>query len=268
MNITFTDKEIEELKSQGKTRNTKDEGVVGRNFGVPAHTAHYYGVYSEAAVAKAFGIEYNKTHYPKGGDKHAADLVVPKVGNIEVKCVTEKYKSDPWLKVPVSDFNEDIDYYVLASTTFDTNQCHIEGYATKEMVKNAIQRRTRDTFPLNYELKKEDLLEFEDLIRMSKGLKVTPKVIVKPTPVATVTTTPSTKVGEVIYEAPVKKAKTGSLNLITTELQPGDVVSLKVKPSPSMVINTLHKDRASCLYFQGNDLIELNLPVRALVLST
>lgn len=242
MNIKFTEEEVKELRTLAHTRNTKAEGVVGRDLGVPSSISHFYGTFTEAAVAKAFGVTMNKTHYPKGGDKHQPDLTIDKVGKIEVKSVTEKYKHDPWLKVEVRTFNKEIDYYVLTTTTMANNEVQIVGYATRAMVEAATQRRTRPDFPLNYELKADQLLDFQDLINLSKG-------IVEPTK--------KEAKEQVIYEAKPRKTK--------QEIEVGDMVSSEILNSPVMVINSMNGNLAHCVYFnKKKELIALDIPVNSL----
>jgi hypothetical protein len=256
MTIKFTEKEMQDLRELASSRNNKAPGVIGKDLGVPSESSHFYGVVTEAAVAKAFGVQMNREIYKNGGDKHAADLTVPNIGTVEVKSVTEKYKGDPWLKVPVKTFNEDIEYYVLTTTTFADREVRIVGYATKEMVKSATQRRTKPEFPLNYELRESDLLDFNDLLAMSKGEKPKGEKVK-----ATTSKSPETIKEEVIYE--VKSQMTATP---FSDLKPGDVVTLNPETIPTMVISKIDNDVAHCVYFNGGRMMKIDLSTQTLKL--
>lgn len=225
MTIKLTQTELEEIASLATSRNTKNPGVRGRDLGVSHTDTHYLGVFTEYAVAKAFNLSMNKELYPDGGDKHKPDLVVPNLGNIEVKAVTEKYSHDPWLKIEVATFNPDIDYYVLVTTDMANGIAEIRGYATKDQVMKAPQRRTRAHFPLNYELRVTELQDFQELL--------TGEVIVHPVIESN---------SKIIYEVPMTSA---------IKYNVGDLVKFSTGEGPTLTVTDVKETIATCVYYHS-----------------
>lgn len=256
IDIKFTEQEIEQIASLANKRNTKNSGVKGKELGLDSASSHYLGLFGEAAVAKMFQVPVDSTLYPDGGDKHAPDLTIPNVGKIEVKTISEKYKNDVWLKVPVDDFNPDVDFYIATTLTEKEATSHIVGYATKKMILEATQRRTRQFYPLNYEIRAKDLLDIQSLLDLQKGL-----------PIAKAQPPEKKKDNNVIFK------DTGGINNSTNtntnsnnSLKIGQYVKLKLKDSPELLIVDLDDKDAVCLFFEDKVHKNIKLPIESLVI--
>lgn len=259
MVVRFTKEQIKKLDELAFDRNNKNDNVRSRKLGINNSDAHRLGVWSEAAVASLFGQEVNAEIFKDGGDKHAPDLVVPGVGNIEVKCVSSTYNSHPWLKVPVNTFNESVDYYVIVSSVnYTEGTVNVYGYSTKDEVKKAAQAKCIPTGPLNYIIK-NGYHPIEDLIPNKSP------AVEESNPNRIRMNIPFKKKEESTPKVTLTSAYTPSDVTYRNTYKPGDVVKLN-SGGPNMSVVSIKKTAIKCVYFNNNnDAIELCLPEESLV---
>jgi uncharacterized protein YodC (DUF2158 family) len=266
MIVKFTESEAVELNKLAAARNDKNDGVRSRKLGVSNDEAHRLGVWSEAAVAKFFGIDMNTEVFKDGGDKHAPDFHVESVGHIEVKCVSSTYNSKPWLKVPIKTFNDKVDYFVIVSSVNYTERTvKIYGYATRDEVKSAEQAKCIANGPLNYIIKDG----FHDIQKLGKGnySKEVPEVGMTAVPtVAKAETNTSNALTTYTLHLPFKQKEASVASTITeSKYKAGDVVKLN-SGGPPMSVVKVRKTFIKCIFFTNdNNAVEVDLPEESLV---
>jgi hypothetical protein len=245
--VLFSKEQQLEAKDLASKRNSKAAGVRGTTYGnYTSGESHYFGVVGEMTIARYLNTSVDKTLYPNGGDKHAADLVVSDL-KIEVKMVGHKYANAPHLKVPKSSFNPDIDVYVLCSAfkmDGDTiTEVAINGWCYGEELAQAETIQYGPNYPVNYRLFAHELRPMSELAKL---LGVTVDAIYSSTesveenkPKIDEVVLPGKRI---IYEDKATPVKSTPVIQPKELFQVGDMVHLKTAPEPPMVINKKFKD--------------------------
>jgi len=160
MIVTLKNSELKYLLDLTKKRNAKKARFGAMTYGGKQGSgmAHFIGLVGEYAVAKSIGAEVDTRIFEDHGDD-GIDLLEEKWG---VKTTT--YLNDPYLRVEVHHFNEEIKGYVLCAYNprQDLRRVEIVGWALREEVRKAKQATLRRGGPLNYIMKKEQLVEWQN----------------------------------------------------------------------------------------------------------
>ena len=155
MIITFNQPELYFLKDLAKKRNKKEAKFGACTYGRKQGScmAHFIGIAGEYAVAKSLNVPLDERIFEDHGDD-GIDLNDGKWG---VKTTT--YLDDPYLRVEVHHFNEEISGYVLCAYNprINLREVDIVGWAPRDEVKQAEKATLRRGGPLNYILKKNQL---------------------------------------------------------------------------------------------------------------
>ena len=144
-----------------KKRNAKESKFGAMTYGNKRGglEAHLIGIIPEIAVARILGVNVDERIFDNHGDD-GVDLV-SEVGKIGVKTTT--YGNDPFLRVELEHFADSIDFYILCYYEPQKDKLKVEiiGWASKDEVSKAPQRRFLRNGPMNYVLTEECLHEFK-----------------------------------------------------------------------------------------------------------
>lgn len=239
--LTFNSSEVKFLNDLAEARNNKNNLKGNRLFTTTKTSLeiHTLGVWSEYAVAQAYGIQMNTTIYPNGGDKGAPDLVIPGYGNVEVKSTTYTIDREPYLRVESKRCNDEIDTYFLVYVDIENCSATIYGWASRDEVKAKTPRslNASKNLPINYLVKCQELHSTNEVNSKVKVQKSTPKV----------ETTTSTSM----------------INLTSFEI--GDKVKLPNQLGPEMFITTIHAVNVDCIYAKGDEIATIRLNPKVLI---
>jgi len=146
-----------------KARNRKEASFGAMTYGgkLGGVEAHNLGILGEAAVAYVTGQGIDERIFDSHGDE-GIDITL-KGKNLGVKTTT--YPSDPYLRVEVEHFSEEIDAYVLCYINEKADMSKdvevvIIGWATRDEVRAAEKRSLKiggRYGPLNYILYERNL---------------------------------------------------------------------------------------------------------------
>lgn len=177
-----------------------------------------------------------------------------------------KFSMNPWIKVEVADFKEQVDYYVAVIVDSVTRTVECKGWVTREdLTRNEPQKCGEgDRYPLNYIAK--------NLRNMSSF-----PLLSTPTAVSTPTTESSTSgsTPTIIYAEPLPdKLKIEDLVKPRNKeegIAPGSIVKIKGIDGPTLIVarpmtaGSGKTNLYECVYYTGNELKTSILPSVALV---
>jgi hypothetical protein len=153
------------LRELALKRNRKEKKFGACTYGGKqgSSMAHFIGLVGEYAVAKSVGTQVDERIFEDHGD----DGIDIEDGKWGVKTTT--YIHDPYLRVEVHHFSEDIYGYILCAYKPNVNirklnvvgrKVNIVGWASREEVRSANKRVLRSGGPLNYILKDHQLKDW------------------------------------------------------------------------------------------------------------
>lgn len=153
-------KQIVKLFTLAKARNQKARKFGSSGFGRFRRNSgfyiHFIGLIGEFGVSQFLKVPLNEVIYDNHGDE-GWDFDVKKFGKVDVKTTT--YFKDPYLRIPVKEFDKNPDvktYFLVAVDEIDFNY-EVVGWISRDKVPEFEQKQLTPTGPLNYIIKREDL---------------------------------------------------------------------------------------------------------------
>ena len=155
--VTLSDSQLAFANKLAEARNKKESRFGAMTYGGVrgSKQAHLIGIIPEMAVCMLGGGKVDERIFESHGDE-GVDAVLPQFGKVGVKTTT--YEDEPYLRVEMEHFRDDIDAYVLCC--YNENRPRdvwIVGWAAKDEVKQGQQKRFVASGPVNYVLFEKDL---------------------------------------------------------------------------------------------------------------
>lgn len=155
--VTLTEPQYQQAVQLAQARNKKERRFGAMTYGEVRGSleAHVIGIVPEMAVNILGGGEIDARIFESHGDE-GIDTKLPELGLCGIKTTT--YGDDPYLRVEIEHFRDDIDSYILCY--YDPKQPRdvwVVGWATKDEVKRGRQKCFVRGGPLNYVLFERDL---------------------------------------------------------------------------------------------------------------
>lgn len=160
--IVLSDEQFEYANNLADARNRKECRFGAMTYGGVrgSKQAHLIGIIPEIAVCIVGGGEVDARIFDSHGDE-GIDANLSELGKIGIKTTT--YGDDPYLRVEMEHFRDDIDAYVLCCyNEHRPKEVWIIGWATKDEVKQGQQRQFVHGGPVNYVLCEKDLRSWLD----------------------------------------------------------------------------------------------------------
>jgi hypothetical protein len=146
---------VDQALKLAEERNAKEKRYGAMTYGgkLGGVQAHILGILGEAAVAYQTGQDVDRRIFDTHGDD-GIDLIVPGMGKVGIKTTT--YVDDPYMRVEMEHFRDDIDAYILCAIN-SKHEVVIVGWATKDDVKKGEKKQFVPGGPMNYVLREEVL---------------------------------------------------------------------------------------------------------------
>lgn len=156
--VVLTQKQYNEAVKLAQGRNRKEARFGSGSYvkTTSSFDTHLIGVVPEIAVALYCNTQMNTEIYDSHGDD-GTDINLPKLGKCQIKTTT--YQKDPFLRVEINKFKEDVDSYILCYYNPKKNKrtVWIIGWASRSEVLKGKQRKFLRYGPKNYVLTEEQL---------------------------------------------------------------------------------------------------------------
>jgi hypothetical protein len=155
--VTLSAEQFQLANKLADARNKKERKFGAMTYGGVrgSRQAHIIGIVPELAVCVLGNGSVDERIFDSHGDE-GIDAILPGLGKVGVKTTT--YEKEPYLRVEMEHFREDIDAYILC---FYNERCPhdvwIVGWSTKDEVKKGQQKRFVSGGPMNYVLHEKDL---------------------------------------------------------------------------------------------------------------
>ena len=128
------------------------------------YKTHFIGMVGEVLAAQFCGGEVDETISDDHGD-NGIDTNVPGVGECGIKTTT--HTGEPWLRVEVEHFKENMIYIACAydfdEEKGDDQEFYIAGWATSDEVKHGVKKTLVDDGPLDLVLEEHELHPWSEL---------------------------------------------------------------------------------------------------------
>lgn len=158
--VVLTKEQYQYAYRLAEARNKKEKRFGGMTYGEVRGSleAHLIGVVPELAVNILGGGQLDTRIFEDHGDE-GIDTELPGLGLCGIKTTT--YKDNPFLRVEINHFRDDIDAYILCCYDIEMyEEVIVVGWATTDEVKQGTQQQFVSGGPLNYVLKEKDLHEW------------------------------------------------------------------------------------------------------------
>lgn len=155
--VMLSDGQLLYANKLAEARNKKESRFGAMTYGGVrgSKQAHLIGIIPEMAVCILGGGKVDERIFESHGDE-GIDAILPQFGKVGIKTTT--YEDDPYLRVEMEHFSDDIDVYVLCC--YNERRPHevwIVGWAAKDEVKHGQQKCFVTGGPMNYVLFEKDL---------------------------------------------------------------------------------------------------------------